>query len=161
MQLLNSINIKLNSNNTWRQSRSSWTLCHEDSPARNWWAPCSGHLLTLWIALSNWWLSPRSLWHCHSQLKETWGHIKIYIFIKHRRNYQVLACIYMKVTCTGIRHCSGYGAGGDGSVPVHDLLKFCLAQWRPGCLHVPEMCTRLKGTSMFRVHISAPGQSAL
>lgn len=43
----------------------------------------------------------------------------------------------MYATCTGVRHCSGYGTGGDGSVPVHDLLKLCLAQRCPWCLHLP------------------------
>lgn len=33
---------------TLKQSHSSLTQCHVDSPAENWWGPYSGHLLTLW-----------------------------------------------------------------------------------------------------------------
>lgn len=42
--------------------------------------------------------------------------------------------MYLKllcVTCTGVRYSSRYGAGGNGPVPVHDLLKLCLAQRGP------------------------------
>lgn len=46
----------------------------------------------------------------------------------------------LNITSTGVRHCSGYGTGGDGSVPVHDLLKLCLAQRCPRCLHVTDIC---------------------
>lgn len=39
--------------------------------------------------------------------------------------------IFLCFTCTGVRHRSRYGAGRDGSVPVHDLLKLRFAQRGP------------------------------
>lgn len=60
-------------------------------------------------------------------------------------------------TCTGIRHSSRNSTWGDGSVPVHDLLKLCLAQRCPGRIHFPATITYGNNIHFTTTHMNVNG----